>query len=70
MNEIRVVVACHGGDGPLLVPLTILCSPRDYKYGLHYERAIEAAREERYDSPFVVFDERDGPSWLFKKLFS
>lgn len=53
-----------------MVPLTILCSPRDYKYGLHYERAIEAAREERYDSPFVVFDERDGPSWLFKKLFS
>lgn len=64
--EIKCVVACHNASGePDLYFVKVSCSDAEYDCGEHYEKAEEAAHEEGYSGPMVVFDENDGPNSLF-----
>jgi hypothetical protein len=53
------------GAGPGLFPIKVECSQKEYDNGEHYAVAESAAELKRYEGPFVVIDENDGPSWLF-----
>lgn len=68
-TEIKCVVACgYAGDGPGFVPVRIRCTRDQYDNGDHYEAAKAVAREADAEGPFVVFDEHDGPAWLFQQF--
>ena len=64
--EIRCAVACHGKDGPVVHWVLVLCNREQYDNADHYDAAQDHAVEGwDYNGPFVVFDENDGPAWLF-----
>lgn len=67
---IRCVVTCRDSSGtPTFFPCSVQCSEGDCEDGEHYEMAKELATDGGYESPGLVYDEFDGPSWLFWKLF-
>ncbi len=66
--KIRCAVACQGGNGPLFYFCTVKCTQDEYKNGDHYDRAEMAAVDDGWDGPAVVFDENDGPDWLFAQF--
>ncbi len=55
----------HGLRRPDLFPVIVECSQPDYDDGQHYDLAREEAGAAGYDEPMVVFDENDGPAFLF-----
>jgi hypothetical protein len=64
---IKCVVACVNASGESdFYFCRVTCSPDEYDEGAHYEIAEDAASSEGYDGPMVVFDENDGPNWLFE----
>lgn len=64
--EIRCVVACTQSDGvPGFYICKVIVGGEGYDEGVHYDAAKEKAEAERYDGPMVVYDENDGPAWLF-----
>jgi hypothetical protein len=66
MMKLRCAVAATTADGtPGFFFLRINCSNRDYNDGGHYDYAKEEAEEHGYEGEMVVFDENDGPEWLF-----
>ena len=64
--NISCIVACHSGCGPTFFRCTVTCTEEQYSDGHHYDRAKEIAADLGYDAPMVVFDENDGPTWLFE----
>jgi hypothetical protein len=64
--ERKMVVACHGFEGPTLFFVKVEATKEQVDEGLHYEAAEKEAKEQNYDGPFVCFDEddRDGPALL------
>ena len=44
----------------------VKCSQEQYYNGEHYDRAKAEAKELSYEGEMVVFDENDGPKWLFE----
>ena len=63
---INCVVACRNCEGvPDFFFCKAECSQEEYDVGKHYDIAEDAAREEGYEGSFVVYDENDGPDWLF-----
>lgn len=63
---IECVVACRNAEGVSdFYFCKVECSESEYDIGEHYDIAENAALEEGYEGPFVVFDENDGPDWLF-----
>lgn len=69
--KIRCVVACHNAHGsPDFFPFVADVSPVEFEEGLHYQQWQDAARDNGYEAPFTVYDEDDGPRWLFDNLFS
>ena len=67
--EFKCVVACHNASGePDLYFVRVSCSEGEYDNGEHYERAEDAAYEKGYSAPMVVFDENDGPGFLFERF--
>lgn len=65
-TSIKCVVACWDCSGASdFYACRVTCSKADYDEGGHYEIAENAARGENYEGPMVVFDENDGPEWLF-----
>lgn len=60
-----VVAATSGGVGPDFYFCKVECEQAEYDIGEHYELAEAAAAAEGYARPMVVFDEHDGPEWLF-----
>jgi hypothetical protein len=60
-----VVAASDGPDGPVLVAVDVSCTQEQYDDGDHYDAASAWAQEHRYTGRLVVFDENDGPDWLF-----
>lgn len=69
-REVRCVVACQGCDGPTLYNVTVAGITQEaFDNGEHYDRAKEDAEESDYEEPFVVFDEEDGPEWLFRHFY-
>lgn len=66
---IRCVVACTNASGsPDFVAIQLECTKKQYDEGTHYEWAKEWAKSEDYERPMVVFDEHDGPAWLFQHV--
>ena len=67
--QIRCVVACTNASGsPDFYPVEVTCTKDQYDNGDHYDSAIEAAQEADYEGKMVVFDEKDGPKWLFQQF--
>ena len=64
---VKVVVAAANENGaPDFFICRIECYAYQYKNGEHYDEAKEAAADAGYDGPMVVFDEHDGPAFLFE----
>jgi hypothetical protein len=64
--EIKCVVACRNAEGASdFYFCKVKCKQEQYDVGDHYEMAEEAAYEDGYEGPMVVFDENDGPDFLF-----
>lgn len=64
--EIKCVVACRNCEGsPDFYFCKVTLAEAAYDVGAHYDLAEDSAREEGYEGPYVVFDENDGPDWLF-----
>jgi len=63
---IKCVVACRNAEGASdFYFCKVECSQDEYDVGKHYEIAEEQAADEGYEGPMVVFDENDGPNFLF-----
>lgn len=68
--KIRCVVACVNSTGARdFFGVEVHCTRQEYENGDHYDQAESQARASDYEDPMVVFDEQDGPPWLFEKIF-
>lgn len=64
---IKCVVACHNASGePDFYFCVVDCSAAERDDGVHYDVAEYAAGENGYEHAMVIFDEQDGPRWLFE----
>ena len=62
----RVVVACSNAmGGPDFFFVEVEATQKQIEQGKHYTAAEIQAGSEGYESPYVCFDEIDGPSGLF-----
>lgn len=67
--DIKCVVATYNAAGePDFYFCKVRCSDPEYNDGDHYGKAIAAALDDGYGEQFVVFDENDGPAWLFERF--
>lgn len=63
---VKCVVACRNAEGSSdFYFCKVECDENQHDLGYHYEVAEEMAVADGYEGPYVVFDENDGPSWLF-----
>lgn len=67
-DYIKVVSACSQHGEPRFFACEVRCSRAQYKRGRHYEAARDLAEERGFSPPFVHFDEKDGPAWLFQQF--
>ena len=68
--KIKCVVSCRDASGtPSFCPCTVEAETEQYANGEHYDLAKEKAEEEGYEDVGLVYDENDGPSWLFSHFF-
>lgn len=52
-----VAIACSCSDGsPTIVIFETVVTQKQYVGGEHYDKAIELAKDEGYERPFVCFD--------------
>ncbi len=67
-NPMKCVVAGNGADGtPTFCPVIVRCSDNEVDLGEHYDAAEVYASENDYE-PMLVYDELDGPEWLFAQF--
>lgn len=63
---IKCVVSCRDANGtPTFWPCRVGVTDGQYGDGVHYDQAADAALDEGHDEVGLVYDERDGPAWLF-----
>ncbi len=68
--KIKCAVSCRSADGtPTFFPTIVHCSQEKYDNGEHYEIADAVAYAYGYETGHLVYDENDGPTWLFANLF-
>lgn len=68
--NMKFVVACIDANGkPALVPCAREVSRLEYVAGDHYDQVKHYLDGLGYEQPMTIFDERDGPAWLFEQLF-
>lgn len=62
-REVRVAVACTGASGEPEMPVfTVRVTDLEFDDGQHYLKAQEMAEDDRYEGPFVCFDDHEqGP---------
>lgn len=62
-REVRVAVACTGASGEPEMPVfTVRVTDLEFDHGQHYLKAQEMAEDDRYEGPFVCFDDHEqGP---------
>lgn len=66
VNMAKVVVACVNASGQAdLVPYVVRCTDDQIDEGAHYVIATQAAEEDDYESPMVVFDHTDSHRGMF-----
>lgn len=64
--KIKCVVSCRNAGGePDFFPAIVELTQEQYDEGEHYEKADDEAAGAGYDTGYLVYDENDGPSWLF-----
>jgi hypothetical protein len=69
MLKVTCVVACSDSSGvPSFFRTQVQCTKDDLNNGRHYDVAKAKARESCYSGDMVVFDENDGPQWLFDHM--
>ena len=67
--QVRVVVSATTYDGtPGFFPCKIMCHLSQYEDGFHYEAAKELAKDYDFEGEMVVYDEQDGPAFLFNQF--
>ena len=65
--KIKCVVACSDANGkPTFYACVVDATPSKYAHGEHYVVARGMAEDDGYGSEMVVYDEKDGPAWLFE----
>ncbi len=63
---VKCIVACiNAGGEPDFFFCLIDCTPAQYDEGYHYDAAKTAAKDHDYGGAMVVYDENDGPKFLF-----
>lgn len=68
--KIRCVVSCVTADGtPSFFPCEVEVTQEEYNNGSHYDMAKDMAFEADFEQCGVVYDENDGPTFLFAHLF-
>lgn len=68
--DIKCVVAATNAQGsPDFYPVVVEVTQEQYDEGEHYEIAMGLATDQGYEGDMVVFDENDGPAFLFENLF-
>lgn len=68
--KIRCVVSCRDANGiPSFYPCTVEVTEEQYKEGDHYDEADVLATDAGYEDVGLVYDENDGPKFLFDNLF-
>lgn len=65
-----VVAATNASGGPDFYSCIVTTCKSDVADGEHYVVARGMAEDAGFEGPMVVFDEVDGPGWLFAKLFA
>lgn len=57
MNTLRIAVACRNASGMADMPIfTVTVTAKQYKLGVHYDKAEALAKAAGYEKPFVCFD--------------
>jgi hypothetical protein len=57
MHTELVALACTACDGsPTLITYKVEVSENEYDLGIHYDKAIDEAKDDGYEGPFVPFD--------------
>ena len=68
--QVKCVVTCRDARGvPALYPCVITCNAEKYDAGDHYDMAKAMAEDAGYENVGIVYDENDGPAWLFDNLW-
>jgi hypothetical protein len=66
MMSVKCVVSCRDANGtPSLFVCTVAVSQEQYAASEHYDLAAEKAEQEGYEDAGLVYDEDDGPRFLF-----
>lgn len=70
MIKIKCVVSCVDANGtPTFFPCIVELTLDHYNEGQHYDLAKLMALEENYEQIGIVYDENDGPDFLFEHYF-
>lgn len=65
--EFKCVISSHNGQGePEMLCCVVLCTRDERDNGEHYDAARNYASERDYECDGIVYDEGDGPDWLFE----
>ncbi len=57
MRKEIVAVVCIASDGSPAIPIyDTWVTEEEYDLGIHYDRAIEKARDDKFEGPFIPFD--------------
>jgi hypothetical protein len=64
--KIKCVIATTTASGSPYFDFCIVeCTQAQYDLGQHYDSAEDYACEEGYEGDMIVYDENDGPKFLF-----
>jgi hypothetical protein len=64
--QIKCVVSCRDANGtPSFFSCVVSCTQAQYDDGDHYSAAALLANENGYEGVGLVYDQNDGPPWLF-----
>lgn len=65
-TSIRCAVTCYDASGiPAIFRCTVEVDQEQYALGRHYELAVDKAIDSGYSDCCIVYDENDGPDYLF-----
>ncbi len=69
-HNVQCVVACVDANGAsAFYPHVVEITQGEYDDGDHYAIAKDAAEAAGYEKPMLVYDQNDGPEWLFKQFW-
>lgn len=68
--EVKCVVAATNANGsPDFYPICVQVTKKQLENGEHYQIAMGLATDQGYEGDMIVFDQHDGPEFLFENLF-